>query len=176
MSTSLTKAQHEFYWKNCVAADSHDFKFNDLKGNSHDFTFHEFSKQVLQEFVTDVYAHSLLERDEQDQPKRHPNGEPMRKSFKQVAEELDEKLYVWFAKATQNKKEESYFKSLVDEDRITFGQFAFMIEVIHVINHIEEIVATEGNWAALREARMVVHLDEKARAQEQPPEISSPSA
>jgi hypothetical protein len=104
--------------------------------------FYEFPRPVLVEFVAEALDKNFVTKNEE-------TGEVSRAPFKQVADEQSELLFKYLAKATRDTQDIKFFKKLA----LTSGGMYALVEMLLATNHLDEILATGGNWLLLPSVR-----------------------
>jgi len=138
------KAEKKFKWNpDCLVPDSIEIPLGaaDPKGP---FTMRELSRTDLLKFVGECIDKKFIKEDGEREP------------FVKVATEQEEVLNRYFAMSTSygdkdNKRTPEFFAKL----DIPTSAYGDLIEAFFDINHLDEILATGGNWLMLPTVREV---------------------
>jgi hypothetical protein len=164
----------EFKWDdNALIPDSVEVTFqskDDDKFKKEKVTFYEFPRLTLVEFVTESMDKKFIEIDaETGQPKRDENDIIIRRPFGDVADEQAELLFKYLAKASRDVKDIGFFRDL---DLTSKGMYA-LVDMLLSINHLNEILATGGNWLMLPTVREMLSGAEKVVSESQKPTLQA---
>lgn len=158
-------SSNTFKWDDkALVPDSVEVNFPLPSGGKEKVTFYEFPRMVLVEFIAESMEKKFIETEEDGQPKKDENGIIVRRPFGDVADEQSDLLFKYLAKASRGAKDIDFFK---EADIPSKGMYA-LVDMIMSINHLDEILATGGNWLMLptvREMLSEVKADEQSESQ-----------
>ena len=93
-----------------------------------------------------------------------------RLSFETVADSQETLLWEYMAKSSREAKDESWYKSL----RLGTGGLIALVEAFLELNHLEEIMASGGNWFMLPTIRQILS-EAESESSESPKPTMEPS-
>lgn len=108
-------------------------------------TFYEFSRTELTDFVAGSLELKIFETEPDGSVKKDAEGVDIRKKFSEVADEHSAFIFKALATATRSEKDEKFFADLP----ITAKGMAALVDMLLKLNHVDEVLATSGNWLML---------------------------
>jgi len=109
-------------------------------------TFHEFSRTELTAFMTDGMLSNVFEMEEDGiTAKRDTQGLPIKRPFEAVEKYNSQILFEHLSVSTGRAKPPEFFAGL----RFTASTMAAFLDAWMKMQHIEEVIATSGNWMML---------------------------
>lgn len=144
----MSSTKPKFQWDDSVLTpDSITVNFSKLTTKDEDAAveFYELPRQTLVEFVAESLEKKIYETGEDGKLTKDDEGKEIKRSFKQVELEHSKFLFKYLSKSTRGKRPEKFFESL----ELTATMLTGLVDMLLKLNHIEEVLATSGNWLML---------------------------
>lgn len=133
--------------------------------------FYEFTRTDLTTFVEESLALKVIETEKDGTPKKDEQNNEIRKPFRDVEKEHSAFLFKWLAVGTRNAKKADYFEKLP----LTATAIAALVNMLLKLNHVDEVLATSGNWLMLPTVmEFLAAADEKSNESANP-NVTSPA-
>lgn len=129
--------------------------------------FYELPRTDLVQFMEESLQLKVIETLDETEEREDPiTGDKVavpktrKLPFTQVADEHGDLLFKYLAKMTNGAKDATYFKELP----LRADGIAGLVQMFMEVNHVAEILATQGNWLMLPDIQRVLREPESKEA------------
>lgn len=126
--------------------------------------FYELPRKKLVQFLADSTGLKVIEELEEMEDRFDPvSGDTVqvhktkKLPIEQVANEHSDLFFIWLAEMTNGAKTAQYFEDLP----IGSNGIAALVEMFMEVNHVNEVLASSGNWLMLPEIQKVLRKPEE---------------
>jgi hypothetical protein len=131
--------------------------------------FYELPRVHLMEFVSSSLDLQVYETNEDGTVKLKEGTEtPTKRPITEVEKDSSKHLFKYLALSSRGKKDEKFFEKLP----LTTVAIGKLTEMLLEINHVQEIIATSGNWLMLP---TMLEMYAEAKSESESPQATSPA-
>lgn len=121
----------------------------------------ELSRPDLVDFVAEAMDRNFIKEIKQEDGTVKTERTP----FKTVAGDQETLFFKYLAKSSRGTKDEKFYKNL----KLGAGGLIALVEAFLELNHLDEIMASGGNWFMLPTIRQMLSEAEKESSESQKP-------
>lgn len=168
-------AKQKFQWDaSALIPDTVEIDFSSLTDNAETpdlVTFTELSRTDLVIFVEESLELNVIKLKTDGTPETDEDGKQVRKKFAEVEKEHAAFLFKWLEKACQSKKKAKDFETM----KLTVPAIAALVDMLLKLNHVDEVLATSGNWLMLPQAMAFLAAANAGSSESENPNQTSPA-